>query len=149
MHSYTYPFVVFEYEDGSSDQLAHPYLPLRISNPYSKDELQIIWGLVDTGADSCLLPASLAESLGHDLKGDGVRATVNMGIEQKSIPVYAHTFNIGLLSPDHRKIVWESGNVEVECSETEPPVLIGVQNFLKHFRLTVDYPKREFTLSWK
>lgn len=148
MPKVTYPFVLFEYEDGTKDSLAHPYLPLVVSNPYEEDETMMIWGLVDTGADSSLFPASLATDLKHDLKGDGVKSSLNVGIEQNSITVYSHTFKLQLLAPDRKKVVWTSDEAEIECSETEPPVLIGVKNFLKDFKLIVDYPNQEFQLVW-
>ena len=79
MPKVTYPFVLFQYEDGTKDSLAHPYLPLQVRNPHNDSEPKMIWGLVDTGADSCLFPASLAIDLNHDLKGDGVKDSFNLG----------------------------------------------------------------------
>ena len=116
---------------------------------YLSSCMEMIWGFVDTGADACLFPGSLAIDLNHDLKGDGVKSTTNIGIGQIAIPVYSHTFKLELLSPDRKKVIWASEDVEVECSETEPPILIGVDNFLKNFKLIVDYPNQEFTLQWK
>ena len=107
-----------------------------------------LWGLLDTGADACLFPAQLATMLGHDLKGDGVKSSFNMGIEQKKIVVYRHTFRIDLLCPKQEKVVWSSGDVEIDCSETNPPTLIGVQNFMKNFKITFDYINSELTLKW-
>jgi hypothetical protein len=32
--------------------------------------------------------------------------------------------------------------------ETEPPLLLGVEDFLCHFKLTIDYPSQTMRLSW-
>ena len=54
----------------------HPYLPIRIVNPHTQKSLKTM-GLVDTGADECSMPASMAAILGHDL--------------EKGIPKNVHT----------------------------------------------------------
>ncbi len=89
-----------------------------------------------------------AVDLGHELKGSSVKSTTNIGIEQKGITVYSHSFSIELLDPEHKDVIWKSENTKIDCSETNPPVLIGVNNFLKNFKLTIDYPNQEFELEW-
>jgi len=147
MKKFTFPFAVFQYPDGSVDPMGHPCLWLNVVNP-EKNISEKIWGLVDTGADSSLFPATLAVNLGHNLKGNGVKSTTNIGIEQKEITVYSHSFTIELLDPEHKDVIWKSENTTIDCSETNPPVLIGVNNFLKNFKLTIDYPNQEFELEW-
>lgn len=39
-------------------------------------------------------------------------------------------------------------NVQIDCSETNPPTLIGVQNFMKNFKITFDYINSALTLKW-
>ena len=133
MPKYSYPLVKYHFPDGSSDASAfHTLVPLKISNPKTGKSVHIT-GVVDTGADACLFPADIAEATGHDLKGDGVKSNVNFGIEQISVPVYRHTFTLELLSPNYQKIVWSSGEIEVDCTEANPPVLLGALDFLKFF----------------
>ena len=147
MASILYPFVRFQYSDGSIDRRPYTRLPIKVSNPGNGQSV-VVWGLVDTGADATLFPASLAISLGHGLKADGVRQNVTGGIEQTSIRAYGHTFIMELLSPDNQTTVWKSRKLEIDCVETEPPILLGVEDFLCHFKLTIDYLFKTMRLTW-
>ena len=149
MPKYSYPLLKYEFPDGSSEPFAtHAYLPLKISNPDTGKNLKIA-GVVDTGADACLFPAHIAEITGHNLKGDGVKSTITMGIEQNEVPVYKHTFLIELLSPpDYQKVIWSSGEILIDCTEANPPVLLGTTDFLRHFKVSIDYPKEQLTAEW-
>jgi hypothetical protein len=108
----------------------------------------IVYGLADTGADSSLFPASLAIQLGHKLKGTGVKSSMTCGIEQNDVPTYRHTFTLELLSPDARHVVRAFRRVEIDCSETNPPVLLGASDFLVHFDISVFFKKREMVMTW-
>lgn len=147
MPSASYSFVRFKYGDGSIDRRAYTRLPIKIVNPGNGLSI-VTWGLVDTGADATLFPASLAISLGHGFKAKGVRQGVTGGIEQTSIKAYAHTFIMELLAPDNQTPVWRSRRMEVDCVESNPPLLLGVEDFLCHFKLTIDYPSETMRLSW-
>jgi len=142
-----YPFIRYEYDDGTVDEHGHTCLPIKITNPKAGTSA-ITWGLVDTGADSSLFPATLAQDLGHTLKGEGVKSSVTSGIEQTNVPTYKHTFRMDLLSWDLKKTVWSAGKIEIDCAESNPPVLIGVEDFLRKFRITIDYPKEKIILQW-
>ncbi len=148
MSKYSYPLVKYTFSDESCDEFAfHTLIPVRITNPATGHSIYIT-GLVDTGADACLFPAEVAEITGHNLMGDGVKSNVNVGIEQTSVSVYKHTFILELLSPDYQKAVWSSDEIEVDCSTSNPPVLLGAIDFLRHFKLTVDYLNEELSLEW-
>lgn len=144
----TYPLIRYRFDDGSQEEHAlHPYIPIRISNLPSGRGAKV-YALVDTGADECLFGADIAEQLGHDLKGDGVKSSVNIGIEQREISVYKHTFNLELLSPDEKTVVWASGKIEIDCSESNPPILLGARDFLRYFKWVVDYPGEKLIINW-
>ncbi|MDP8214178.1 MAG: hypothetical protein P9M10_03200 [Candidatus Euphemobacter frigidus] len=148
MPKYSYPLVKYHFPDSSSEASAfHTLVPLKISNPETGQSVRIT-GLVDTGADACLFPADVAEATGHDLKGDGVKSNVNIGIEQTNVTVYKHTFILELLSPNYQNTVWSSGEIEVDCTEANPPVLLGAIDFLKFFNLTIDYINERLYLEW-
>ena len=148
MHKYSYPLVKYSFSDGSSDEFAfHTLIPVRITNPETGQSINIT-GLVDTGADSCLFPADVADITGHNLKGKGVKSNVNIGIEQVNVSVYKHTFILELLSPGYQKVVWSSGKIEIDCSTSNPPVLLGAIDFLRYFKLTVDYINERLYLEW-
>lgn len=140
---YTYPFY------APPERPPGPYLPIRFINPTNKTSF--IWNcLVDTGADSCLFTASLAKLTGHDLTGDGVKSDVTSGIEGRQLPTYRHTFVLELLHPTNPdKVVWRSKKWLFECLNHDKfPPLLGVTDFLCHFRIMLDYPRKAITLSW-
>ena len=142
-----YPFTRFVFPTGHQDRRAYARLPLSIRNPETGLAL-VTWGLVDTGADLTLLPAELAVRLGHHLTANGVRTSVTAGIEQKELTAYAHTFEIQLLSADLKRVLWTTGRREFDCLPSNPPLLIGVEDFLDRFRLLVDYRAKYLRLSW-
>jgi len=141
MAGFQYSFLRF-----TGEHRAYTRLPLLIRNPATKLSA-IVFGLADTGADATLFPATLAVQLGHKLKGKGVKTTVTGGIEQRPIVAYRHLFEVSLLSPDRRKIVWRD-RMEIDCLESDPPLLLGVEDFLYHFKLTINYPSENMRLSW-
>lgn len=147
MSSLLYPFVRFQYPDGTVDRRPYTRLPIKTTNPGNRQSV-VAWGLVDTGADATLLPASLAISVGHSLKADGVKKNITSGIENTSVTAYGHTFILELLAPDIKTVVWKSPAMNIDCVETEPPILLGVEDFLRHFKLTIDYPSQTMRLSW-
>jgi hypothetical protein len=140
-----YPFTRFTYPDGSREHRAYTRLPLRIRNPATRQAL-VTWGLVDTGADLTILPAEVAVRLGHKLKRG--RTSITGGIEQTELVTYAHTFEIELLSANLKRTLWSTGPREFDCLDSNPPTLIGVEDFLCHFRLQVDYPTQQLELCW-
>lgn len=142
MPAYTYQFMRFP-----SEHRGYTRLPLLIRNPTTGRQIATV-GLVDTGADESLFPAALAVQLGHDLKGRGVKRALTAGIEQSEIISYKHTFHIALLSPDMRRVVWKR-KMEIDCVESNPPILLGVDDFLCRFKLAVNYPVEMLTLSWR
>jgi hypothetical protein len=146
MPNLVYPFSRLRYPDSSSDYRGYTRLPLRVNNPATGQHI-IAWGLVDTGADASLVPASLARLLGHKLKGKGVKITLTGGIEQTRTTAYRHTFETSLLSPNLKRRVWTQ-RMEIDCLESDPPLLLGVDDFLCHFELTLNYPGEEMRLSW-
>jgi len=140
---YAYPFFKLP------NRPAGPYLPVRLINPI--DKVSVVWHfLVDTGADCCLFSATLAGLTGHNLTGDGVESDVTAGIEGKELKTYRHTFVLELLHPEHPdQVVWQSGKGLFEClGHDDFPPLLGVADFLRHFKVTLDYPRQTITLEW-
>lgn len=147
MPTAVYPFTRFQYADGSIDKRGYARVPVRITNGENGLSAET-WALIDTGADATLFPSKLASDLGHKLKGLGVRTSVTGGIEQTPITAYAHTFRVELLSADRTRVLWSLRDREIDCVETDPPILLGVEDFLCHFRLTIDYPREEIRMKW-
>jgi predicted aspartyl protease len=139
--SFSYPF----FEPPSRP--AGPYLPIKITNP--KTSASIEWYcLIDTGADTCLFSSEIATIVGHSLDGKGVKSSLSMGIEGRRITTYRHTFCIALMHPINTdKVVWQGKKRLFDCiSHNNCPQLLGVEEFLKFFRITIDYRKKQSIL---
>jgi len=146
MPSCTYPFVSFADESGNVVRPPSTYLPARVSNPHSGLSV-VVYALVDTGADQCAFPESLAVELGHDFQGEGVASETTVGVSGTT-DVFLHTFDINILMPDRKTIFASFENMLISCVPMEIPSLLGVAGCLDQFVLTIDYPSLEITLSY-
>lgn len=142
----TYPFVSFADESGNTVRPPSTYLPVRITNPHTAKTL-VVYALIDTGADQCAFPESLAVELGHNFQGEGVISESTMGVSGAT-SVFLHTFDIEVLTPDLKHVFASLPNMLISCVPTEIPSLLGVADCLDHFVLTIDYPEMEITLDY-
>ena len=127
------PFLKF-----SPDDLPRPWLPLTIKNPYTNQVINV-YGLIDTGADECAIPAYYAPMIGHNLQA-GVQKSINTG---NGVTIaYAHTL---CFETQGIKIK----NVLIDFMPNLNVVLLGVKSFLSNFILTIDYEKSVFSLKQK
>lgn len=119
-----------------------PMLPIKIHNPHSGKSLSV-WGLIDTGADDCALPASYAKILGHNLLAGEVK-TISTGNGKTS--AYAHTTRIDIFSQSSKEPVYTIPDTAIDFMPNLDSVLLGVKSFLGHFVLTVNYPRQTFSI---
>jgi len=129
----------FEFPDGH----IRPILNLCLINPTNHQQFK--WhGLVDTGADSCLFNKDICDALGYNYNHKNVKTSTNIGIGKDIVIVYLHTYIIQLLTPDMKKIIWESKPSLIDCYDgnEDLPLILGANDFLKHFVITVDYKKQ-------
>lgn len=122
----------------SPDDIPRPWLPLTIKNPHTNQSVNV-YGLIDTGADECAIPAHYAAIIGHDLQaGDEKSISTGNGITK----AYTHTL---CLETQGIKIE----NVLIDFMPNLNVVLLGVKSFLSNFVLTVDYRRSVFSLHKK
>jgi len=143
-HSETYSFVVYKYPNGKLTERTE--IPIRITNPATGDAC-IVFALIDTGADTCVIPKNLSDKLNHNFSAEGVHSTITGGIGGQS-KTFKHTFNLEILNSDRNKVVYSVGNLLVDCVDENIPPLIGVKDFLQHFEVEIDYPAKTIALSW-
>lgn len=125
-----------------------PKIPIIITNPFENISVRQ-WGLLDTGADSCLFNRFIANETHHNLQGDGVESDITNGVGEETVTVWKHTFNISLLSPDQLSVVWKSDNLLVGCLEhNEIPPILGFEDFLSNFKITFDYLTMEIIIEF-
>lgn len=141
-----YPFVSFADEFGNTVRPPSTYLPVRITNPHSERSV-VVYALIDTGADQCAFPESLAVELGHDFQGEGVESESTVGVSGAT-SVFLYTFDIDILTPDRKGVFASFHNMLISCVPTEIPSLLGVANCLNHFVLTINYPEMSVALSY-
>lgn len=120
----------------SSDDSPRPWLPIKIINPHANNSIKV-YGLIDTGADECALPAGFAVLLGHNLQA-GYPKEINTG-NGKTL-AYSHTVNIETYD-------FKIQNVLIDFMPNLYVPLIGVRSFLSNFILTIDYPNRKLSIS--
>ena len=126
-----YPFSTIRPGDA-----ARPYLPITITNPDTKNRLKV-FALIDTGADECAFPASFAPLLGHNLQaGEQKRVSTGNGVTI----AYGHTTRIEIEG-------FTTQDVLIDFMPNLVIPLLGVKSFLGNFVLTVDYPKKAFSLN--
>ena len=127
--------VNFPFLKLTSDDIARPWLPVTIINPHTEQVINT-YGLIDTGADECAVPAGYAPLIGHNLQA-GTAKTINTG--NGATTAYSHTlcFETCGIKID---------NVMIDFLPNLNFVLLGVKSFLSNFILTVDYKNSTFTL---
>lgn len=137
--TYVYSFT----ENGG---VYRPYLLINVTNPIDNVSMRL-WALVDTGADGCVFPKFVAEQTKHNLKGDGVKSGIMQGAGENKIETWKHTFKIELLCPFKKDVIWHSKPNLIDCFDHDnAPALLGVNEFLINFRITLNYPTRKIIL---
>lgn len=127
------PFLRF-----SPDDISRPWLPVTVRNPHTNQAINV-YGLIDTGADECAIPAHYAPLIGHNLQA-GIQKSINTG--NGATTAYAHT-----LCLESRGV--KIDNVLIDFMPNLNVVLLGVKSFLSNFVLTVDYINSSFSLKHK
>jgi len=128
-------FLDIPFTQLSPNDIPRLWLAVTIINPHTKRRVKVL-GLIDTGADECALPARYAAILGHNLEAGTVKE-INTG--NGTTIAYSHTVKIEI----------EDFTVQDTLIDFMPnlhTVLLGTKSFLSNFILTVDYPRRVFSL---
>ena len=142
------PIVDYPFQAQGTFSEPKPILPIKITNPHN-DFVFFSWGLIDTGADSTAIPGWIAKKLGHDIKSGKLSDCIAGG---GLIRIYEHTCCIDILSMDKNGRV-DDNNMAITIPDGRigvlehlPFVLLGVNDFLRNYVLTIDYPKQVFSI---
>lgn len=119
-----------------------PILPIKIINPHTNQHVST-FGIIDTGADECAIPASFASILGHNLQA-GQTKTINTGNGQTI--AYSHTTKFEIYHPVSNVLLYELPDTPIDFLPNLNVVLLGVNNFLSRFILNINYPKKVFSV---
>ena len=75
-----------------SDGIQRPIIPVTVRNPHTKQLIRY-FGLVDSGADSCIFAGEIAELIGLDIAA-GRRLSVSGVVEGEQRPFYLHQVEV-------------------------------------------------------
>ena len=140
-----YPFV-----DINGTGIPKPALPVILINP-ANGFSQFTWALIDTGADSTVIPGFIAKALYHDITHRSVQRDVCLGISGTTI-TYHHTFRLRVLGLNrkgdvlHDKIAIKMNKRKFAVIQRLHQMVVGENDFLKRYNLTINYPKKIFSL---
>ncbi len=119
-----------------------PLLNLWLTNPENQFARPAT-GLIDTGADRCAIPAWLARELGHEITNTQYEeCNTASGITR----AYKHTFTIDIFDIENKTKLLEVHQIKIDVVEGLQQVLIGVDDFLAEYILTICYPDHFFSI---
>ncbi|MDO8785082.1 MAG: hypothetical protein Q7J12_02585 [Syntrophales bacterium] len=121
-----------------------PYLLVRITNPHTGLHY-ITYGVIDTGADECAIPALFAPIIGHN-----IHAVIPKEIQtgNGNTCAYPHMTKFEIFHPDTGEIIYTTEDTPVDFMPNLHVTLLGVKNFLGKFILNINYPKRTFSIKY-
>ena len=119
-----------------------PTLQIRIVNPHTGLS-QRTYGLIDTGADECAVPASYAPLLGHNLKKGHVK---QISTGNGTTTAYGHTTRFDVFDPFTGAVAHTTTDTPIDFLPNLHLVLLGVKSFLGSFVLHIDYPRKTFSV---
>ena len=129
------------------DPKTRPWLFINIMNPQTGLACPT-FGLIDTGSDECALPASYADLLGHNLTA-GEPRQIRTGNGMTT--AYRHTCTIQILDVrklhgEDMQIAYTIDKILVDFMPNLHCVLLGVNTFLSHFIITINYHNKTFSI---
>ncbi len=128
---------------------SRPMLWIRVSNAHSDAPAILVKAVVDTGADECAFPASIASQLGHQLhKG---LATKTVRTASGKTRAFSHTSRVEVLAIradglPGTKVLYTLPETPIDFIQGCESFLLGARNFLKPFVLEIDYPAEVFSV---
>ncbi|MBI3753531.1 MAG: hypothetical protein HY266_05715 [Deltaproteobacteria bacterium] len=127
----------------SKEDIPRPLLPINIINPHTGLSYAT-FGIIDTGADECAIPAGIASLLGHNLQSGSTKV---IGTGNGETIAFAHTTKFEIYDPLSFKLAYTIQDTPIDFMPNLHIVLLGVNSFLSKFALSIDYPSNLFSIS--
>jgi hypothetical protein len=121
-----------------------PILPVRIINPHTGKNYRT-FGIIDTGADDCAVPAVYATLLEHNLQAGGTKIISTGNGETIA---YTHTTKFEIFHPRTEELLYTTEDTPIDFMPNLHVVLLGVNSFLSRFVLKIDYPRKKFSIRY-
>jgi hypothetical protein len=118
------------------------WLPIRVINPETNEQVST-FGLIDTGADDCVVPGFIAEAIGHNI---ALGSSIIHNTAGGSAISYKHQIRIDICDLQDQ-CLYTINPCPVDVMNGCPCVLLGVNKFLSHFELHIDYPRKLFSVT--
>lgn len=134
----TYPFL-------NTGGRMRPFIPVLVHNPFNGKSLKM-FALLDTGADTTTIPRPVVLGLGFDFKASPESHT--KGVGGVDIATWKKRIGISLLDPTQTIVIKNYKAAPINCVNTDIPILLGTDNFLKDFKITFDYENANVTLEF-
>ncbi len=151
-----YPFITVRSDDIEYGPLvspggptSRPYLWIRIANPATGDAM-IVPAAIDTGADALAMPATDAETLGHELEATAPKPVKTAKGTTNAYPHSAALDVLGILPDgyaDESVVLYRMPETIIYFTVGQRAHLIGQGSFLSLCTLTINYPERKFSVS--
>jgi len=127
----------------SKEDIPRPILPIKIINPHT-GLAYTTFGIIDTGADECAIPASIASILGHNLQAGSTKI---IGTGNGETIAFAHTTKFEIYHPLSFRLAYTIQDTPIDFMPNLHVVLLGVNSFLIKFILNIDYPHKVFSVN--
>ena len=132
-----------------SPSCSRPMLWIRVGNAHADVPPIVVKAVVDTGADECAFPASIAVHLGHALR-KGLRSKTVRTASGKTL-AFSHTSRVEVLSIRRdglpgTEVLYTLQETPIDFIQGCESFLLGAGNFLKPFVLEIDYPAEVFSI---
>lgn len=137
------PIRKFPFLRLTADNRPRPWLSVRVINSHTGQYIST-YGLIDTGADECSMPATYASQIGHILDKGKPKGITTAGGKTLA---YSHTTKIEIFGKPVTKVAYTIPNTLVDFTEGLEVVLLGVKKFLDQFTLEINYPKQHLSIT--
>ncbi len=147
------PIINYPFTRLGPDSPFHPFLIIEVVNRQNGFSQQMP-ALIDTGADECTIPGFYAGKLGFALEKGKRKDIFTAGGESKAyghrctINIFARVGTIEKPIVDYNNVVITIRNVFLDFASDLKSLyaLMGVENFLSEYILTIDYPRQVFSI---
>ncbi len=133
----------FTYHQGKH----RPILGVKIINPDTTEKPPLAAfktkAIIDTGADTCAVPAALAPLFGYNVETGVPRKITTASGEAIA---YNHKAIVEIYHPNTDALLY-TVNLLIDFVQNLPIALLGVDHFLNKFVLTINYPERFFSIN--
>lgn len=134
-----FPYVREIIRDPVAREVGEAYRPIIPVKLIHQNKSCKFLGLIDSGADECTFPGAIAEFLGHNLTKGKAKVFTGIG---GSVVAYLHQTELEIDGMRFRTNVYYAAEWNMMGFG-----LLGQGGFFSHFKVSLDYQKKEILLA--